>query len=198
MIQLFGSFIEDFPPEHDCLELSFTPSYRPIKKRWRNNRLSAHFLADYFSSFLPVDENNPNHEKRLKDSKGAVGYVANELLENAMKFHEEESNAKVKFGIHFLEKQDSVVAVIFTTNSINFPGAEKLQIFIEELLSSDPSELYIQQVERSVEQSGGVSGLGLLTMLSDYSAKLGWKFEPMQNTDGREFILVTTMAQIKV
>ena len=198
MIQLFGSFIDNFPPEHDCLELSFTPSYRPIKKRWRNNRLSANFLADYFSNFLPFDESNPLYEKRMKDSKAAVSYVANELLENAMKFHEEGSHAKVKFGVHFLEQQDSVIAVIFTTNSVTLGMAEAFQSFIQELLSSDPSELYIQQVERSVETKGGASGLGLLTMLSDYSAKLGWKFEALNDLSDTEFVLVTTMAQIEV
>ena len=64
--QIFGEFIDQFPPEHDSLELTFTPSSRPIKQRWRNNLLSAHFVADYLSSFLPVTcSGPPSPRKRL-------------------------------------------------------------------------------------------------------------------------------------
>lgn len=191
----FGNFISDFPPEHDSLELSFTPSSRPIKERWRSNRLSAHFFADYFTNFLPVDENEPNQEQRIKESKCAVSYVANELLENAMKFNDDSSNYKVRFGIHFLNETDSVTAVIFASNSIK-PGAEdKLRAFIAELLASNPNEMYVQQIEKSAEEKGS-SGLGLLTMINDYSAKIGWKLETIQQEP--LIMAVTTMAQIKV
>ncbi|MDF5731046.1 MAG: hypothetical protein PUP92_24340 [Rhizonema sp. PD38] len=49
MAQIFGDFIEQFPTDHDSLELTFAPDSRPIKQRWRNNRLSAHFLASIIS-----------------------------------------------------------------------------------------------------------------------------------------------------
>ncbi len=198
MTQVFGDFIEDFPPEQDSLELTFTPSSRPIKKRWRNNRLSAHFVADYFSTFLPVDKDEPDHEQRLKESKNAVSYIANELLENAMKFHDENSQNKVKFGIHFLEEEDDVTAVIFAINNVKPGGVDKLKAFIEELLSSDPNDMYISQVEKSVEAEEGseASGLGILTMINDYSAQLGWKLETSQEEPPAT--IVTTMAQLKV
>lgn len=193
--ELFGNFISTFPPEHDSLELSFTPSSRPIKQRWRSNRLSAHFFADYFTNFLPVDENQPNQEQRIKESKSAVSYVTNELLENAMKFNDDTSHYKVKFGIHFLNDTDSVTAVIFTSNSIKPGGEEKLRAFITELLASDPHEMYVRQIEKSTEEEG-TSGLGLLTMINDYSAKIGWQLETIQQEP--LLMAVTTMAQIKV
>ncbi|WP_414546459.1 DUF6272 family protein [Nostoc sp. CCY0012] len=193
--ELFGDFISNFPPEHDSLELSFTPSSRPIKQRWRNNRLSAHFFADYFTNFLPLDENEPNQEKIIKESKSAVSYVANELLENAMKFNDDISSYKVRFGIHFLNDADSVTAVIFASNSIRPGGEAKLRKFIEELLASDTHEMYVRQIEKSAEENGS-SGLGLLTMINDYSAKIGWKLETIQQES--LIMAVTTMAQIKV
>ncbi|WP_414577849.1 DUF6272 family protein [Anabaena sp. CCY 9402-a] len=193
--ELFGDFISDFPPEHDSLELSFTPSSRPIKQRWRNNRLSAHFFADYFTNFLPLDENEPNQEKIIKESKSAVSYVANELLENAMKFNDDISSYKVRFGIHFLNDSDSVTAVIFASNSIRPGGEAKLRKFIEELLASDTHEMYVRQIEKSAEENGS-SGLGLLTMINDYSAKIGWRLETIQKES--LIMAVTTMAQIKV
>lgn len=192
--QIFGEFIDQFPPEHDSLELTFTPSSRPIKQRWRNNRLSAHFVADYLSSFLPVDATDASTEKRIKQSKGAVSYVANELLENAIKFNQDGSNYKVKFGIHFIGETE-VTAVIFASNSVNPEGANKLKEFIKELLASDPNELYLQQLEKNAESESETSGLGLLTMINDYSAKIGWKFEPRPDNDT---IAVTTVVQITV
>ena len=194
MTQIFGQFIEEFPPEHDSLELTFTPSSRPIKQRWRNNRLSAHFVADYLSSFLPVDEEDASSEKRIKQSKGAVSYVANELLENAIKFNKDDINYKVKFGIHFIGETE-VTAVIFASNSVNPEGAKKLKEFIEEILDSDPNELYLQQLEKNAESESDTSGLGLLTMINDYSAKIGWKFDRRSDSDT---IIVTTVVQIRV
>ncbi len=197
MPQFFGDFIQEFPLEHDSLEITFTPSTRPIKQRWKNNRLSAHFVADYFSNFLPVDEDNPHSKNRIKESKASVSYIANELLENAIKFNDEELQQKVRFGIHFLENTDTIKAVISTTNTIKTTTVDKLAAFIEELLSADPNDLYIRQVEKSIEEDTKASGLGLLTMINDYSAKLGWKLEEniVQNSP---IIMVTTMAQIEI
>lgn len=196
MKQIFGNFIEHFLPEQDSLELTISPRSRPIKKRWRNNRLSAHFIADYFANFLPVDEDQPDHKQRIKESKNAVGYVANELLENAMKFHDEQSKNKIKFCIHFLEEEGDVTAVIFATNTVKPEGVDQLKAFIEELLSSDPNDMYISQIEKSAEEGSESSGLGLLTMINDYSAKMGWKLETIQGES--PVTIVTTMAQVKV
>ena len=196
MPQIFGDFVESFPPAQDALELTFTPNSLPIKKRWRSNRISANFMADYFSNFLPVDENDPAQKRRIKESKGAVSYVANELLENAIKFNNQGTNFKIKFGIYFIEEAD-LTAVLFATNSVSAEGLDKFQKFIQELLCSDPEKLYVQQIEKSAEEeNSGASGLGFLTMINDYSAKLGWKFEIVQKDP--KMIAVTTMVLVPV
>jgi hypothetical protein len=196
MPQIFGDFVERFPPAQDSLELTFTPNSLPIKKRWRSNRLSANFMADYFSNFLPVDEDDPAQKRRLKESKGAVSYVANELLENAIKFNNQATNFKIKFGIYFIEEAD-LTAVLFATNSVSAEALDKFQKFIQELLCSDPEKLYVQQIEKSAEEeNSGASGLGFLTMINDYSAKIGWKFEIVQKDP--KMIAVTTMVLVPV
>jgi hypothetical protein len=196
MPQIFGDFVESFPPAQDSLELTFTPNSLPIKKRWRSNRLSANFMADYFSNFLPVDEDDPAQKRRIKESKGAVSYVANELLENAIKFNNQGTNFKIKFGIYFIEEAD-LTAVLFATNSVSAEGLDKFQKFIQELLCSDPEKLYVQQIEKSAEEeNSGASGLGFLTMINDYSAKIGWKFEIVQKDP--KMIAVTTMVLVPV
>lgn len=196
MQKVFGDYIEEFPPELDSLEIIFTPTARSIKQRWSNNRLSAQFVADYCSAFLPVDENDTDSDRRIKESKSVVSYVANELLENAMKFSDEGSNFKVKFGIYFIENEE-ITVVIYTINSIAPEKVAKFQAFLAELLAADPEKLYITQVERSIEEEHSeASGLGFLTMINDYSAKLGWKFQNLSTEPPIQ--TVTTMAQVTV
>ena len=196
MPQIFGDFVESFPLPQDSLEVSFTPNSLPIKKRWRSNRLSANFMADYFSTFLPVDEGDPAQKRRIKESKGAVSYVANELLENAIKFNDRGTNFKIKFGIYFIQEAD-MTAVLFATNSVSAEGLDKFQKFIQELLCSDPEKLYVQQIEKSAEEENSeASGLGFLTMINDYSAKIGWKFEIVQKEP--KMMAVTTMVLVPV
>src|SRR5919202_369414 len=178
MSQVFGEFIEELPLEQDSLELSFTCCSQPVKKNWPNNRLSAFFVADYFSNLLPINEDETQAEERISERKNAVSYVGNELLENAMKFSEEIPPYTIKCGIHFLDELKEATVIMFTKNSITIPSFENFQAFIEELLSSDPNELYVQQIEKTAEdENSEASGLGLLTMINDYSAKLGWIFE---------------------
>lgn len=197
MHQIFGEFRDNLPNEHEFLILGFSPSSIPIQQRWRNNGLSADFVADYLATFFPaVDEDDDPNGKRL-EIKGAVSYIANELLENAMKFNDESWPYPIKFGLHILEIHSDLKLVLLATNSVSHKSIDKFQLFIQELLNSDPDELYVQQLEKSAEdESGGASGLGLLTMKNDYFAELGWKFETVQKDP--EVITVTTMVQLKV
>lgn len=198
-MQIFGEFIQDFPPEKDSLELTFTPTSVPLKKRWRNNRLSAHFIADYFTTFLPLDDSQCEEKIRIEESKCAVSYIANELLENAMKYNSDKAHSQIKFGIHFLENEH-LIAVIFATNTISFQHQQKLSNFIQLISTKDPEKLYIEQLEKNAlsEQEEECSGLGILTMINDYNALLGWKFEKFAQESQELLSVVTTMVQIKV
>ena len=141
MNKTFGDYIEEFSPELDSLEMSFTPNTRSIRQRWTNNRLSAQFVGDYFSAFLPTNEDDSG-DRRIKESKAAVSYVANELLENAMKFSDRKNNFKVRFGVYFLDDHlqpnSDITAVLYVTNSVTPQNAEKFQAFLAQLLASDP------------------------------------------------------------
>lgn len=193
-MQIFGDFIQQFPPEKDSLELTFTPTSIPLKKRWRNNRLSAYFIADYFTTFLPLDDGDAQQQKRIQESKSAVCYIANELLENAMKYNDEDSHSQIEFGIHFLNN-NNLIAVIFATNSIKLDDRKKLQDFITRLSSEDTEFLYMEQLEKNAlsDLDDDCSGLGFLTIINDYGGKMGWKFDSIE-----PFNIVTTMVQIQV
>lgn len=196
MNQIFGDFIETSPNQHNSLEISFMPTSEDIEKLWENQRLSAYFLANCFIGFLPFNEDNPDEQQRIEEAKSSISYVANELIENAVKFNLEAANPQVTLGVHFLEGPE-LIAVMFATNSVDKAGAEKLQRFIEKLLASDLQDLYVQQIEASSsDENISMSGLGFLTMMNDYDARLGWKFEPLSTAP--DIIAVTVTAQIKV
>ncbi|WP_044195920.1 DUF6272 family protein [Oscillatoria acuminata] len=189
MNEIFGEFIHDLPPGHDYLDIGFSANSRPIKDRWRNNLLSAYFVADYLTTFLPIDDNDPAAKRRQQDSKASVSYVANELLENTMKFHSPADEYPVRFGIHFIEGPEKII-VLMSRNTVTQEAGDRFKAFIQELLSSDPQELYIKRMEENNQDSG----LGFLTMMIDYSAKLGWKFEPIPNHPN--LMVATTLVQL--
>jgi hypothetical protein len=85
--------------------------------------------------------------------------------------------------------------VFRATNSVNPNELAEFQAYIQELTTSDPDELYIRHLEENADDdSEPVSRLGILTMMNDYQAKLGWKFETIQNES--EAIAVTIMVQL--
>ena len=190
MNQIFGCYV-DKPLTQDELTLKFSPSSISIKERWRNNGLSADFMADYLTTFIPNDENEEQRKSRQIEIKSAASYIANELLENSMKY----CDMSTKFPITIQLQLDADQIRFFVTNSIPKPTLEKFQNFIQELIESDPNDMYINQLEKSAEaEEGTSSGLGLLSMVNDYSAMLGWKFQMVQEKP--EIIAVTTMVQL--
>jgi len=196
MKQIFGDFNEMKNGRHEYLKISFSPTSRPLQQRWRNNGLSADFLADYLSTFFP-GEDSPSQERQA-EIKAAVNFIANELLENAMKFNYAPSQHPVSIEMYLEEDQIS----LYVTNSVNPQTIADFQTFIQRLFTEDTDELYMEQLMRNAEdedteeESGSNSGLGYLTMLNDYGIELAWKFEPIEpNSDVMQ---VTTMAMLKV
>lgn len=194
--QIFGKFQEDWTSDREFLNIGFSPSSLPIQQRWRNNGLSADFVADYLTTFFPYDSNSDRQQQRQAELKHAVSYIANELLENAMKFNYASSKRAIEFGIHLLDNSDLEI-VLYVTNSVNPDSVEEFQAFIQELLVLDPNELFIEQMEKNAENpDGNESKLGFLTMINDYDAELGWKF--ITGSDREQSILVTTMVKLKI
>ncbi|MEZ2226405.1 DUF6272 family protein [Microcoleus sp.] len=192
MNQIFGNFIEPTPSQ-EYLIIGFSPSSIPLKQRWRNNGLSADFLADYLTTFFPGTQEDASALTRQAEVKSAVSYIANELLENAMKFNDENSHYPIDIKLQ-LEEDGLIFSV---ANSIPASAVDNFQGYIQKLLLCDPSEMYIEQLEKNAaDENCTASGLGLLTMLNDYSAKMGWKFETVQQDP--EVIAVTTMVQLRL
>lgn len=188
-VEVFGDFLDSLPSCPEQLVLNFSPSNAPPQKRWRNNGLSADFLADYLVTCLSPSEEGNEVERQQAEIKDSVSFIANELLENSMKFSDTQRIDSTQIKLYF----DIDRILFITQNSICPETARTFQQYIQKIMDSDPEELYINQLEENAENHRD-SGLGLLTMLNDYSARLGWKFE--QDAEHQDNITVTTMVQL--
>jgi hypothetical protein len=188
--QIYGDFIEG-KDDLEFLVINFSPSSIPLKQRWHNSGLSADFLGDYWSIFFPNDATSPNRQAEVKD---AVSYIANELLENAMKFSYEASRCPITIGLHLYQDE----LRFYVTNCIDPTSVAGFQQFIQTILTEDPDDLYMAQLEKSAEADDSTSQLGLLTMINNYNARLAWKFETSERASGQETIILTTMVQLPV
>lgn len=194
MQQIFGDFIEEKHDDTEYLILGFSPSSLPLKERWRANGLSADFIADYLQIFfIGQQQNNPILNTPIPvQSRNAVKYIANELLENAMKFSDENSHEVTRFAFHLYSHK----LTFYVTNSIKPEKVETFQAFIKELMQKYPADLYFRRMESNANDENTNSGLGLLSMICDYSAKISWKFEMLQTESS--IINVTTMVSLDV
>ncbi len=176
MNQTFGTYLEKIPASDEYLTLNFSPSSVPRKRRWNNYGLSADFLGDYFAAFFPGSELPDSKINRRDSVKAAVSYIANELLENAVKYSDEGACLPISITLHLYEQE-----IIFqVTNYAKQTAAEKYRQFVQDLINADPDEFYTQQLEKTALGTGE-SNIGVLTMMNDYSARFGWQFQTLHS-----------------
>lgn len=201
MAEFFGDFIEPRSDDVEYLIVGFSSASLPLKQRWKNKGLSADFIAGYLQTFFVgrqvQGEALLNGETIPAHSRNATKYIANELLENAMKFSDE--SAKFSTRISFYLHEDNLI--FYVTNSITEDNKAKFQNYIRKLLNSDANTLYIEQMEaNALDPDSTASGLGFLSMICDYSAKLAWKFDQLEKDDKGEKVVstVTTMVCVEI
>ena len=137
-----------------------------LELRWFHCSETAEFLGDYFSVQARAAKLNG------RDAQHSIGYMANEILENAVKFR--------ALGLGDIEIEASLQGSAFEMRVTHFVEASvgaRFQELLTELLKRDPGELLIERIEaNAADNSSGGSGLGILTLMSDYGASLGWSF----------------------
>lgn len=191
MMKILGDFNDYLPVSREYLTVVLSPSSVPLEQRWDNNGLSADFMADYFAAFFPRSQDTVSKINSKLEVKSVVSFIANELLENSMKFN----NCKTDYPISITLQLHTDSLVFLASNSLPAEAVDDFQAFIEEIISDDPREILVRQLENNAEDDNHTSsGLGLLTMMSDYLAKIGWKFETVQ--EDPEIITVTTMVYL--
>ena len=191
MIRTFGHFIARKDEQGEHLKIVFSPTALPIQQRWRNNGLSADFLADYLTTFFPGDDRAV--AERHAEIKSAVSYVANELLENAMKFSYAPSQHAISIAMYL----EAEAVSLYVTNSVDPQAVAAVQQTIARLLTENTDLLYMEQLTHNAESDDTAGlGLGYLTMLHDYGAALAWKFAPSLRDP--DVLTVTTMARLSI
>ena len=190
-VQIFGEFLEQIPVSNDYLTLNFSPTSAARKRRWEHNGISADFLGDYFAAFFPGDAASEKKINRKHTVKSIVSYIANELLENAVKYSDMSANLPITIALYLYEQE----LIFCVTNYAHQVAVEKYLEFIQKLLNSDPDELYTCQLEKTA-MGTGESNMGLLTMINDYSARLGWKFDGLQQDS--KIIHVSVIARFDI
>jgi hypothetical protein len=188
MIQTFGSYSDPPAAGQEHLTIVFSPTTVPLDQRWSNNGRTADFAAAYLAGLLP--RLSPDDQAELFD---AVSYTANELLENAMKFSHRPALNPVTFSLYLLPGEIR----LYTIHQLSAAAAEPLQSFIGRLQAGDAEELWLAQLEVNGAGGSDHSGLGFLTMIVNYNARLAWKFEEGASVvEERPSYLLTTLASL--
>ncbi|MGK9171231.1 hypothetical protein KXR53_33380 [Inquilinus limosus] len=162
--ELFGS--ADITVEEGdvfcCLELFDGP----LQLSWHHCATTSDFISELCA--LRVRLPAP----RIRDTRHSVSYLANELIENAVKFR-----TSGTVGIQAAMAGDNFSLKV--KNTIEVESARRLQLLISEITEGEPSDLLIRRIEANAARPDSAeSGLGLLTLMSDYGVRFAWAFEP--------------------
>ncbi|QHV01474.1 slr1658 superfamily regulator [Synechocystis sp. CACIAM 05] len=190
-VRQWGEFLDPIPPSDEFLTLNFSLDRVNRLQRWRNYGLSADFLGDYFATFFPGNGADDGLSQR-DTIKGSVSYIANELLENAVKYSTTDHDCPITITLHLYDHK-----LIFETSNISpLPTTIDYENFVKVLLEADPLELYMERLEKSALEDCEASQIGLLTMINDYQAQFGWRFVPVSGSE--DLIKVTVMTHLGV
>jgi len=166
----------------DATRFCLTLMAEPLELSWHHCGVTSDFIGEYFSRSCGRDID-------AVDARHSISYMINEILENAIKFRhggDIEINSSLETGTFEIQ----------IVNRVNSDTATKFQAHLKGLLEREPGELLLERIEENAlnpDSSG--SGLGLLTLMSDYGAKLGWSFAPERVSEGVE---LTTYASLRL
>ncbi|WP_195179166.1 ATP-binding protein [Mesorhizobium sp. INR15] len=155
----------------------------PLDLSWRHCATTADFIADLFALRFQSSRND------YREARHSIGYLVNELIENAVKF-------RAPGEIVIEASMDSGCFKIKVSNDVDGETASGFQNLLATITVGDPSDLLIERIEANAANPDvGGSGLGLLTLMSDYGARLAWIFSPADQSDR---ICVETYASIPI
>ncbi len=189
MVKIFGNFLENIETD-EYLIISFSSDRAELGKVWKNNILSADYLAQYWGNFIPAYI--PSHKGQQTELQDSIGFIANELLENAFKFNFS-NKFSIKISLSIINKSIN----FHVTNSIDPDIISEFQKTIKLLQTKDPQELLLKQMELvGNDETNQATGLGYLTLLVDYGVELAWKFDTLKEKN--DLNVVTTLASMKI
>lgn len=155
----------------------------PLGLAWHHCGTTAEFLGEFFA--LQQEATG----KDRSETRHGVGYLTNELFENAVKF-------RSPGDIFIASSMEGSRFEIAVTNRIARDVAERFQAVLVDMTTRDPGDLLIERIEaNAADPSSSGSGLGLLTLMSDYGARMGWTFEEIP---GEAPLVIDTHASLNL
>jgi hypothetical protein len=167
-------------------QMTVTLRAASLPMRWIHCGLTADLFASYYASELS-DEGKDDQMLSQEEISSNIRYAMNELIENAVKFH-------VPGDIVIRSKIVYTFIVFLISNPTSFDAASSLDLHLKSLTSGDAAELMRQKVEVSALSDDKSSGIGFLTLMSDYGAVLGWNLESINDSK----VQVETMMRLSL
>ena len=155
----------------------------PLDLSWRHCATTSDFIADLFALRFQSSRND------YMEVRNSIGYLVNELIENAVKF-------RAPGEIVIEASMDSECFKLKVSNDVDNENTSEFQSLLADITVGDPKDLLIQRIEANAANPDVArSGLGLLTLMSDYGARLAWIFSPADESDR---IYLETYASIPI
>lgn len=156
-------------PEHSTHNFeAFFGNQSLLPFQWAHCDITANAVAAYFASFFPAESDEGLVGR--DELTFSVNYVVNELLENASKF-----GCGGTLALRAMMTSSDLLLWAF--NSATPSAGNHLETVISGILEGDPQELLIERIEHNaLNPEDNISGLGYLTMMSDYGVRFGWAF----------------------
>ena len=153
----------------------------PLQLGWKHSGATSDFIAEVMA--MPYT----SKKEYYIVVHHSIGYLTNELIENAVKF-------RLPSAIEIEACLAETEFLLRVRNPITTETSVVFQRKLDKILDSDPGDLLIQQIEANALSDSGDSGLGLLTLLSDYGAKLSWEF----SESDMDSVMLTATAAVAV
>ena len=136
----------------------------PLALAWKHCGITSDFLGDFYSA------RTDGGSIKANEIRHNIAYLVNELLENAVKFR---SAGDIVIDTLMVDGAFRLCIA----NLISADTALGFQEVLGELQGRNPSELLIERIEQNAaDPTSSGSGLGLLTLMSDYGVEIGWNF----------------------
>lgn len=163
--------------DEDAFGSRVTLSDGPLGLTWLHCTMTSEFFGEFYAlrgASSGLEYNEVRH---------SIGYLVNELLENAVKFR---APGDVVLESSLMDGRFELKL----SNMIDEETSERFKRLLAEVTTRDPGDLLIERIEaNAAEETSSGSGLGLLTLMSDYGANLGWTF--LQGEVGKPMRLET-------
>jgi hypothetical protein len=159
----FGNISTDTVPASTLTRMRFREG--PLNLSWKHCTMTSDFIAEMVA--VPYRANRVQYRQVRHD----VSYLANELIENTVKFR-----APGDVLLEVLVATGSIRIVI--ANAIERETGMHFRGVLGKLEQDEPGVLLLERIEQNAATgSHAGSGLGILTLMSDYGAEFEWSFD---------------------